>query len=116
MKMDRIRQSPMRVNIKGYHQVVPPRRNERISPGGTFDSSPLRSGGKEALKLAPPYKGRSKPQSLARIRPRERKQQIDRPLRDGSLLKKRDPPLRSGPLSNGSLRDEVLSECYLALC
>jgi hypothetical protein len=56
MKMDRSRQSPMRVNIKGYHQVVPPRRNERISPGGTFDSSPLRSGGKEALKLAPPYK------------------------------------------------------------
>jgi hypothetical protein len=25
---------------------------------------------------------------------------IDRPLRDGSLLKKRDPPLRSGLLSN----------------
>jgi hypothetical protein len=45
-------------------------------------------------------KGRSIPQSLARIRPRERKQPIDRPLRDGSLLRKRDPPLRSGLLSN----------------
>jgi len=45
-------------------------------------------------------KGRSNPQSLARIRPRERKQPIDRPLRDGSLLKKRVPPLRSGLLSN----------------
>ena len=44
--------------------------------------------------------GRSNHQSLARIRPRERKQPIDRPLRDGSLWKKRDPPLRSGLLSN----------------
>jgi hypothetical protein len=44
--------------------------------------------------------GRSNAQSLARIRPHERKQPIDRPLRDGSLLKKRDPPLRSGLLSN----------------
>jgi hypothetical protein len=36
----------MRVNIKGCDQVAPPRRGERISPAGTFDSSPLRSGGK----------------------------------------------------------------------
>jgi hypothetical protein len=43
--------------------------------------------------------GRSNTQSLARMRPRERRQPIDRP-RDGSLLKKRDPPLRSGLLSN----------------
>ncbi len=39
-------QLPMRVNIKGCNQVAPPRRGERISPAGTFESSPLRSGGK----------------------------------------------------------------------
>jgi hypothetical protein len=44
--------------------------------------------------------GRSNPQSLARIRTRERKQPLDRPLGDGPLLKKRNPPLRSGLLSN----------------
>ena len=45
--------------------------------------------------------GQSNPQFLARIRPSGAQQPIDRPLRDGSLLKKRDPPLRSGLLSNG---------------
>src|SRR6185312_2251660 len=44
-KVGRVRQPPMRVNIKGCDQVAPPRRGERISPGGTFDSSPPRSGG-----------------------------------------------------------------------
>jgi hypothetical protein len=53
----------------------------------------LERGGDSTLKTG---------RALARIRPRECKQPIDRPLRlrDGSLLKKRDPPLRSGLLSN----------------
>jgi hypothetical protein len=94
-----VRQLRMRVNIKGCDQVAPLRRGERISPAGTFDSSPLRSGGKGVKDSSVP-EGRSNAQSLARIRPRERKRPIDRPLRDGSLLKKCDPPLRSGLLSN----------------
>jgi hypothetical protein len=81
----------MRVNIKGL-------RSGRTSPAGTFDSSPLRSGGKRRKDSSVP-EGQSKPQSLARIRPRECKLPIDCPLRDRSLLKKRDPPLRSGLLS-----------------
>jgi hypothetical protein len=76
------RQLPMRVNIKGRDQVSPPRRGERISPAGTFDSSPLRSGGKGVKDSSVPA-GRSNTQSLARIWPRECKQPIDRLLRDG---------------------------------
>jgi hypothetical protein len=59
----------------------------------------------KALKIAPSRRGRSNTRFLARIRPRDFKQPVDRPLRDGSLLKKRDPPLRKRdpPLRSGLL-------------
>ena len=58
--------------------------------------------------------GRSNHKSMAGIRRRERKQPINRPLRDGSLLKNASHHFVVGYYQK-SLRDEVLSECYLAL-
>jgi hypothetical protein len=95
-----IRQQPMRVNIKSCDQVAPPARgDEKSVPQGHLIVAHYEVVGKGVKDSSVP-EGRSNPQSSARIRPRERKQPIDRPLRDGSLLKKRDPPLRSGLLSN----------------
>ncbi|MEY2605878.1 MAG: hypothetical protein QOH31_3694 [Verrucomicrobiota bacterium] len=68
----------------------------------------------KALKIAPSRKGRSNPQSLARIRPRERKQPIDRPCGTGRFWKNATHHFVVGYYQM-SLRDEVLSECYLAL-
>jgi hypothetical protein len=88
----------LRFNIKGYDQVAPPRGARESVPQGHLIVAHYEVVGKGVKDSSVP--GRSNPKSLARIRPRERKQPIDRPLRDGSLLKKRDPPLRSGLLSN----------------
>jgi hypothetical protein len=100
---DAVRPAPIHVHIKGCDQVALPRLGERISPAeGHLIVAHYEVVGKGVKDSSVP-EGRTNPQSLARIRPRERKQPIDRPLRDGSLLKKPDPPLRSGLLSNGPL-------------
>jgi hypothetical protein len=96
---DIVRQTPIRVKMKGCHQVSPHHRARESVPQGHLKVAHYEVVG-NGVKDTPSPKGRSNPQSLARIRPRERKQPIDRPLRDGSLLKERDPPLRSGLLSN----------------
>ena len=57
--------------------------------------------------------GRSNPQSLARIRPRERKQPIDRPSRTGRFRKNATHHFVVGYFQM-SLGDEVLFERYLA--
>src|ERR1700730_3476509 len=94
------RQPAMRVNIKGCDQVrahSPGRENQ--SRRGHSKVAHYEVVGK-AVKDSSVPKGRSNPQTLVRIRPRENQQPIDRPLPDAPLLKKRDPPLRGGLLSN----------------
>jgi hypothetical protein len=108
-------QLPMRVNIKGCDQVAPPRRGERISPGGTFESSPLRSGGKKALEIAPSRRDdRTLSPWLAYGLPSASSQSIV-PCGTGRFCKNATHHFVVGYFQM-SLRDEVLSECYLALC
>jgi hypothetical protein len=90
----------MHVDIKGRAQVAPP------LPGGRENSV-----SQGHLKVAH-YEAVGKGVKDSSVPERDdrslspwlthglAKQPIDRPLRDGALLKKRDPPLRIGLLSN----------------
>jgi hypothetical protein len=84
-----IRRLPMRVNIKGCDQAAPPRPGERIGPGGTFESSPLRSGGSRFFKSDP-----------------SRKRTIDRLL----ALARRH--VSQGPRVRSSLRDGAIFNAF----
>jgi hypothetical protein len=83
-----VRQPPMGVNIEGCDQVAPRRRGERISPAGHLIVAHYEVVGNGVKDSSVP-EGRSNPQSSARTRPRERKQQSIVPCGTGRFEKTR---------------------------
>jgi hypothetical protein len=70
-------------------------------PRGTFDSSPVRSAGKWYRRhVSPGRDDRNARGPVSHPISEARTSHFDRPLRDASVFRKRDPALRTGLLSN----------------
>jgi hypothetical protein len=83
---DVVRQPPMRVNLrKRSGHTAPP--GPRTSPGGTFESSPVRSAGSRFFKINASRSGRSMTFCAPEIGREPSAEHFDRPCRDGPIFR-----------------------------
>jgi hypothetical protein len=106
----------MRVNLKGRDQVALARRGERISPAGTFESSPLQSGGKGVKDSSVPEAEGTIESSVVGSHTASRTQAANRSSLAGRVAFEKNATHHFVVgYFQMSLRDEVLPECFLAL-